>query len=550
MIVETDWLIGKASVLGKGHADGGLPNQDAVCVMTSPDGKILAAVVSDGAGTASKSATGSQTIAVNLAQCLLQAGMRAGTALPRPEVLADSVRACIIATRQQLDATGEHLRDYHATLVGVLITQHGGCVAQIGDSIGLASCFATVKDSAGKTHAEYFPENGYTLFEAERGEYANETHFFTEANWSKHLRLHPLPEKTDGIVLMTDGAADLAMRNGGVFRGFLGVLMQNISSAATSNERDIIIERALADRRTYVVTGDDKTIFMALRSRDRALASLPVQTQDPLPSPLPSGQAPESSTKAMPPASIASSQQHLTEPARRITGNNGHKHTPPRNPPPHLPERHHKVRSGFLVVLFIALMCATAAAGWSLIKTKEKAGEHPGKPTPPIVQENKKPVSENTTTVIIAPPPSQEVDIKIDVTPKEVAKGATTVLSVTLLQGKAAKITPKLQSPGKGLRFVDEKGSCTTTPELRENGPRICTLPIKVPQDRKEKIALAIEIDAASDNSETLVRSTERFVLSVKALNPKKGASEISPGKSTESTSPVADQSSPSGEKK
>jgi len=271
--VEKAWLLQAGSVRGKGHIDAGLPNQDAVAVCTSPDGAIVAAVVSDGAGTAVKSEHGARTTADFMADCLLRIGVDIRKGRLQKTQVGERLVEGISCLRDKLNENGGPLRDYHCTLVGCLILPHGGFVCQIGDSIGIASRFSPVRGGAAEM-VDYFPDEHCWWYEVERGEYANETHFVTETDWRQHFRVKPLPKEFDAVVLMTDGAMDVATLNGKVFRGFLSNLVAQILQMNSSAKRAHTIETWLADPQTFVVTGDDKTIFMAIRSDCRALAAL------------------------------------------------------------------------------------------------------------------------------------------------------------------------------------------------------------------------------------------------------------------------------------
>ena len=66
------WLTANASVRGASHVKTGAPCQDESSVKTSPDGKWVALVVSDGAGTASRADEGSKHVVRYFSEELLK----------------------------------------------------------------------------------------------------------------------------------------------------------------------------------------------------------------------------------------------------------------------------------------------------------------------------------------------------------------------------------------------------------------------------------------------------------------------------------------------
>lgn len=281
MLVETDWLIAGASARGKAHLDAGLPNQDHWAAVSSPDGRIVAAVVSDGAGTAKHAEAGSRATVEWMAPWLLRMGERISAGQLHPAMVRDNLMQGVLELRRQLDPGGGSLRNYHCTLVGCLLTPSGGLVCQIGDSIALTTRFTLLGDGP-DARVDFFPDDGCHRYEVERGEYANETHFVTETDWTEHLRITALPEDFDAIVLMTDGAMDVVTLRGKVFRGFMSSLVGALLRIGDRSEREALIHSWLADRQTHAVTGDDKTLCVAIRARSRGLSGHPIllESQD------------------------------------------------------------------------------------------------------------------------------------------------------------------------------------------------------------------------------------------------------------------------------
>lgn len=287
------WQLTRATVRGKSHVDTGLPNQDWVEVRSSPDGLIVASVISDGAGTAAHSEIGSRTTCEMMAPWMLNIGLDMAHAPHDEAMVRDKVVLGIENVRRTLLASGVGLREQHCTFVACVLTDHGGFVCQVGDSIGIGARFAPAGEPGGPV--DFFPDRSTRVFMVERGEYANETHFITELDWRDHLRVSRIdPSEIDALLLMTDGAMDVAMTGGKVFRGFLSNLIATLLAKDHAGERDTLLNDWLADRRTFTVTGDDKTMFVAIRGACVDLAGRPVHIGDAdlaIPAPLATRQA-------------------------------------------------------------------------------------------------------------------------------------------------------------------------------------------------------------------------------------------------------------------
>ncbi|WP_284620549.1 PP2C family serine/threonine-protein phosphatase [Aquabacterium humicola] len=285
------WQATGASVCGKSHIDGGLPNQDYFAIERVLEGDAWIAIVSDGAGTAPRAADGSRE-----ACRVIAAGLRTFVHSRRgggPELsgFRDTIEASVDHLRARLAATGFPLSDFHCTFVACLVAGPVGFIARIGDSVALTTRFALVPGSADR-HVDFFPDASSVLHEPDRGEYANETHFVTEPDWRDHLRVTPLPAQTDAVVLMTDGAMDVAMTRKKVFRGFLSNLVGRLAVTPGRADRDATVSAWLGDRQTFAITGDDKTLVVLLRNDARNLARLPLFLGEDPPASMPQLAAP------------------------------------------------------------------------------------------------------------------------------------------------------------------------------------------------------------------------------------------------------------------
>lgn len=168
------WRVFSASATGKRNLEQGTPGQDASdCVVT---GDALVAVVCDGAGSVQEGQAGSEFVAHSLTGHLAGAlpahGATELEAAIRSAIAAVRERLAVLAASRQLD-----LHEFSCTLVGCVVSPGGGFFFHIGDGFG-------IWQDAGAGAVLSVPENG---------EYADETYFLTDGNWSDHLRLTPLP---------------------------------------------------------------------------------------------------------------------------------------------------------------------------------------------------------------------------------------------------------------------------------------------------------------------------------------------------------------------
>ncbi|MDY7230229.1 protein phosphatase 2C domain-containing protein [Hyalangium rubrum] len=126
--------IAAASVMGREHARAGRNNQDALCVRSRGD--VLAAVVTDGCGSAAHSEVGAQLGARCVADVAL-AVLERGISLEAPEFL-ETVRAEVLGFLSSLTSqlgsslVGEHLL---FTVVGAVVTPSRTLVFSAGDGL-------------------------------------------------------------------------------------------------------------------------------------------------------------------------------------------------------------------------------------------------------------------------------------------------------------------------------------------------------------------------------------------------------------------------------
>ena len=197
--VLSRWMAAAGVVVGRGHAEGGLPCQDVAEALLTDD--VAAIVVSDGAGSATHSAEGA-AIAVKTTIAVLR------ELLPWSdrEAVGDAVLAgCRSEMTKQATAKGYEVGELAATLAFVAVSGSVYIAGSLGDGVVMA----TKRRGFGLEVPE-------SLFEQDRGEYANETVFLTSSHARQRLRIVRESLDADGFLVMSDGSAEsLFLRKSG-----------------------------------------------------------------------------------------------------------------------------------------------------------------------------------------------------------------------------------------------------------------------------------------------------------------------------------------------
>lgn len=180
-----------ATVVGRSHVARGEECQDVALVERIGRRAILA-VVSDGAGSASRGGAGAAIVASVAARHLRRL---------RPTAFArEAGLGIVVAIRSEIEteaaAQGGRARDFAATFLAVLLrqTKTGICwfALHIGDG-------AIVGDLDGVPAIVSAPQNG---------EFSNTTYFVTDADAMDRLRTYQGEGAHAAFALMTDGAAE------------------------------------------------------------------------------------------------------------------------------------------------------------------------------------------------------------------------------------------------------------------------------------------------------------------------------------------------------
>ncbi|MEX0144251.1 PP2C family serine/threonine-protein phosphatase [Janthinobacterium aestuarii] len=248
---QDSWRTFGASVTGKAHLDKDIPCQDAHAHTVVGD--VLVAIVCDGAGSARLSEQGAQFVATQTVQALAGRLEQGATV---QDLLDGALAGTLAQIRAALDdiarAANATLDDYAATVVGVVMGADNGFFFHLGDGLGVAQ----------------LGDGGELISLPANGEYANETYFISGERWREQLRLLPIPQSVRGVVLMSDGCMPFAMskNNAALYAPFMDAVqgyLRTVESIELGNEA---LASTLADPRTHQITGDDKTLLLALRA--------------------------------------------------------------------------------------------------------------------------------------------------------------------------------------------------------------------------------------------------------------------------------------------
>jgi hypothetical protein len=250
------WVTASASVRGAGHVKTNTPCQDYSIVRTSADSKWVSIVVSDGAGTANRSDEGARHVTQYFGSELMKLATELNTRSPGNWV-NDFVIEKVLETRKalRLIAQSDNIRDFNCTLVACLIGPQGGFSIHIGDGVIIGGF---------RDHTNGVDSGRLFASKPENGEYANETFFITEKDWIRHLRIQPIPS-LDWIVCCSDGGSALALVSDETPKmGFLQPVIDTIVAISDVRLRNSRLIDFLSDSQADKVTGDDKTLVIAI----------------------------------------------------------------------------------------------------------------------------------------------------------------------------------------------------------------------------------------------------------------------------------------------
>jgi len=200
---ELEWKYVLASVAGTSHLKKGIPCQDSSECRIFLDGqghKILVAVVSDGAGSASHSELGS-ALACNLLIGEMETYFANGGAIK--ELNREFAANCLTNFQNEIriraEADGLALGDFACTVLASIVGPDCAAFMQIGDGCIVVSELEE-------------PDEYSWVFWPQKGEFANMTTFATGEQAAERLEFAVVNQKVAELALFTDGIERIALR--------------------------------------------------------------------------------------------------------------------------------------------------------------------------------------------------------------------------------------------------------------------------------------------------------------------------------------------------
>jgi serine/threonine protein phosphatase PrpC len=191
-LMSGNWRWAGARSIGTSHIKSGTPCQDYACAkeFLTREGPVLAAVVSDGAGSVSHAEFGSRTVCVAFLRACGEFLGRSPLAVFDEEIAWDWVDAMREAINVKAEAAAARPRDFAATLIGLLIGADRTIIVHVGDGAAVVRCAG-----ADRWDVPSWPF---------QGEYASTTSFVTD-DPQPRLDVVAIDGRVDEFALFSDG---------------------------------------------------------------------------------------------------------------------------------------------------------------------------------------------------------------------------------------------------------------------------------------------------------------------------------------------------------
>jgi hypothetical protein len=258
-MARPSWRVATACDIGTSHSGSGTPCQDSAAhgIIRTKEGRVLVAVVCDGAGSAAHSEIGSwlaSTTFVELVEVHFESGGRL------VDIGRDEVVGWIGNTAERLTARahedGNSPKDYSCTLIAAIVGNDAAVFAQIGDGAIVVS------------HGE---ADGWSwVFWPQHGEYANQTVFVLSANAADAMEFSLAPRRIDEFAIFSDGIERMVLHGAtkAVNDSFFDQMFVPVRASTARGLDQKLSEKLRAYLGSAVVnarTNDDKTLLMATR---------------------------------------------------------------------------------------------------------------------------------------------------------------------------------------------------------------------------------------------------------------------------------------------
>lgn len=253
------WKVIGQSATGMAHKQIDKGCDDANMYKTigkGPTKSILLAAVSDGAGSAMKSADGAQlavATVISAAENMFEASDYEPLSESDLIALAEYVHEAIAELAQKDGYYG--IEEYACTLLFAAITPNSAAYIQIGDGVIITS------DGGDGYGYVWWPDNG---------EYLNTTSFITDLDYMANLRVKVVASDIKHISLLTDGLQQLTLNyeHKTVHKPFFDNLIQVLKQAQLPEHLEILNRKLNEYLQSDAInnrTDDDKTIILASR---------------------------------------------------------------------------------------------------------------------------------------------------------------------------------------------------------------------------------------------------------------------------------------------
>lgn len=247
------WRVVHASEAGTSHSHNLTLCQDrclAKVYILANGQPMLSMFLADGAGSAVKGEVGAdltiETAGAFVANKVKQGEFCLSNTLARDLVLAVRDRIYFAAEAERLNA-----RDYACTFIGVLSSQIGTLVMQIGDG-------GVVVDTGSGLELAIIPMTG---------EYANMTLFVTDEDAARILKTKTYPNHALKVAAFTDGIQSLALNlaTNTAHEPFFEPFFNGMSKATAEQEDQLQgrLVKFLGSQAVNERTDDDKTLALA-----------------------------------------------------------------------------------------------------------------------------------------------------------------------------------------------------------------------------------------------------------------------------------------------
>lgn len=250
------WKYGFASVAGTSHLKAALPCQDASRAEITLDqnaNEVLIAVASDGAGSAAQAQLGS-VMATEFFIAKVKTHFETGGSLKQ---LADGFIENWVAAFQQTAASwvgdGGTIQEFACTLLAAVVGNEQTIYFHLGDG-------AIVESENDLYRCASWPQ---------QGEYANTTHFLTDADAASKIVVALKDYAVDEVALFTDGLQNLVLdyRTQSAHSPFFAPLFNWLRPrpGGFSEEFSDSLAGYLNLEKFNARTDDDKTLLLATR---------------------------------------------------------------------------------------------------------------------------------------------------------------------------------------------------------------------------------------------------------------------------------------------